>query len=141
MFFCYLLLNRKIFWPLAAFYLIGITLLKIDGTIAPIGSASCSRSSWLPVSQTSSAWLKARPFQYFGRISYSLYLVHGFVGVAALLAYRIGVKTTIPLIACYVLAIGLDDRVADLMYRFVERANRPLFQTPENPPELVAACR
>jgi peptidoglycan/LPS O-acetylase OafA/YrhL len=67
-------------------------------------------------------WLKARPFQYFGRISYSLYLVHGIVGVPLLFfAYRIGVKTIIPLVACYLLAIGLTIAVADLMYRFVER--------------------
>ena len=121
--FCYLLLNRKILWPLAAFYLIGMTLLKIDGTIAPVRVgvllaivvAAC-------LTNKLGVWLKARPFQYFGRISYSLYLVHGIVGVPLLFfAYRIGVKTTIPLIACYLLAIGLTIGVADLMYRFVER--------------------
>ena len=67
-------------------------------------------------------WLKARPFQYFGRISYSLYLVHGMFGVPLLFfAYRIGVKSPIPLIACYLLAVGLTIGVADLMYRLVER--------------------
>ncbi len=121
--FCYLLLNRKIVWPLAAFYLVGITLLKIDGTMAPV-RVGVLLATVVAACQTNKlgVWLKARPFQYFGRISYSLYLVHVIIGVPLLyFAYRIGVNTTIPLIACYLLAVGLTIGVADLMYRLVER--------------------
>jgi peptidoglycan/LPS O-acetylase OafA/YrhL len=121
--FCYLLLNRKIVWPLAAVYLIGITLLKIDGTIAPV-RVGVLLATVVTACQTNKlgVWLKARPFQYFGRISYSLYLIHGIVGVPLLyFAYRVGVKSPIPLIACYLLAVTVTIGIADLMYRFVER--------------------
>ena len=131
--FCYLLLNRKIVWPLAAFYLIGVTLLKIDGTIAPV-RVGVLLAIVVAACQTNKlgVWLKARPFQYFGRISYSLYLVHGIVGVPLLyFAYRIGVKYDHPTDRLLPRGRRPHDRGRRPDVPVRRKTNRPLFQAPE----------
>lgn len=66
-------------------------------------------------------WLDSRLWQYFGRISYSLYLSHMTVGVLVIgLIWEKGDKS-VPLAAVtYVIAIAAAVAAADLLHRLVE---------------------
>jgi peptidoglycan/LPS O-acetylase OafA/YrhL len=67
------------------------------------------------------AWLSGPVFQYLGRISYSLYLMHMTIGIAVIhLVMHFGNGSTAAVVAAFAAAIGVSILSADLLYRFVE---------------------
>jgi peptidoglycan/LPS O-acetylase OafA/YrhL len=66
-------------------------------------------------------WLGESAIQYFGRISYSLYLVHMTAGVATInLIMHFGNESTAVVLFALVAAAGVSIGLADLLNRFVE---------------------
>jgi peptidoglycan/LPS O-acetylase OafA/YrhL len=67
------------------------------------------------------SWLSGWVFQYFGRISYSLYLVHMTVGIAAIrLVMRFTHGSNASVFIALAAAIVVSVLLADLLNRFVE---------------------
>jgi peptidoglycan/LPS O-acetylase OafA/YrhL len=66
-------------------------------------------------------WLSARWVQYLGRISYSFYLVHMPIGVAAIaLVMKFSSGSTAMVFVAFASAVVVAILAADLLYRFVE---------------------
>ncbi len=66
-------------------------------------------------------WLSGRSFQYLGRISYSLYLVHMTIGVAAIhLVMKFSNGSNAAVLFAFTAAIVVSIIFADLLNRFVE---------------------
>jgi peptidoglycan/LPS O-acetylase OafA/YrhL len=70
-------------------------------------------------------WLSGPVMQYFGRISYSLYLVHAVVGTVFtyFLAQRVSASTSglVPALALFAGAYAASVATAHLLYRWVEK--------------------
>jgi peptidoglycan/LPS O-acetylase OafA/YrhL len=68
-------------------------------------------------------WSGSRLFQYLGKISFSLYLMHWLVGSNCInfLAKRVGELTMVKFSLIYLVSIGLSIFIAHLFYRWVEQ--------------------
>jgi peptidoglycan/LPS O-acetylase OafA/YrhL len=67
------------------------------------------------------SWLSGKIFQYFGRISYSLYLVHITSGIAVIhLVMRHGGGSHAVVLVALAAAVATSILLADLLNRFVE---------------------
>lgn len=67
-------------------------------------------------------WLAAGWLQYFGRISYSLYLVHTVIGMRIItIGYRISGNSTGVSLVWFTLAFATSIAAAHLMYLFIEK--------------------
>jgi peptidoglycan/LPS O-acetylase OafA/YrhL len=69
------------------------------------------------------AWLMRPPMQYLGRLSYSLYLLHGVVGwlLLSIAADMIGIVTPVQAVGWFLIATAVSVVAADAMCRLVER--------------------
>lgn len=73
------------------------------------------------------SWLSNQWFQYFGKISYSLYLIHLVVGMRILnLGYRITDSLSIVSLIWFTLAFSMSILAAHLMYLFIEKPSLQL---------------
>jgi len=74
-----------------------------------------------------STWLSARPLQWLGAISYSLYLTHNAIaGAAFRLAYRLTGHTLATEALCSVLVVAVSLAFAYLFHRAIERPSLAL---------------
>lgn len=87
-------------------------------------------------------WLNFRPLQYFGRISYSLYLVHTIVGVRIVnWMWRLTNHNAsfLTLLAFVALALAASVVVAHLLWRFVEKPSVELAKRLKWQPAVASA--
>ena len=89
------------------------------------------------------SWLGGRIFQYLGRISYSLYLVHITVGIAVIhLVMRHSDGSNAAVLLALAAAISTSIFLADLLNRFVEapamRLSKRFKAADQNPVALVS---
>ena len=89
-------------------------------------------------------WCSGTVFQYFGRISYSLYLTHALIGIR-LLKVVVKESTSLPMtLVWYLAALAISIAAADVFYRLVEKpsigwSKRFSAKKSSNPPVTIPA--
>jgi peptidoglycan/LPS O-acetylase OafA/YrhL len=119
----YWTLARRVDRRIFVGYLLAITALSI-GFREPRSGAALVAALVIYASAFTGGlrtWLGGKTFQYLGRISYSLYLVHMTAGVATInLLMRLNNDSTAMVFIAFTAAILVSILLADLLNRFVE---------------------
>ena len=85
-------------------------------------------------------WLSARPLQFLGRISYSLYLLHFVGGIVARLGTRMLGSSPATVLSLFAAATAVSIMSAEVMHRLVEVPSMRLARS-DRFPELLAGIR
>ncbi len=126
---------RVVFWSTACFFPVFAWFVELsDFNMAVWGHtylvALCGSMVFMALDQRGAArlaFLRSRPAAFFARISYALYLTHGFVLVLVFLAAKYDNRTILTWhgIVLTVCSLAISIAICSASYRFIER---PLIQ-------------